>query len=149
MSGFMPWDSAVDLIKTGIDKIWPDKTEAEKAKAALAQAQMQGALKELEEQWDNAKAQLDVNKQEAASANIFVAGWRPFVGWVCGSAFAWAFVLQPLLVTLLAAAGHPVQKEELPTLDFSEIQPVLYGMLGLGAMRTYEKVKKAAPGSYQ
>ncbi|MEZ6933585.1 holin family protein [Aeromonas sp. BC14] len=147
MSGYMPWDSVFDLIKTGIDKIWPDKTEADKAKAALAQAELQGALKEMEVQWENANAQIKVNEQEAASTNIFVAGWRPFVGWVCGSAFAWTFVLQPIVVTVFAAVGHPIDQNQLPKLDFSQIQPVLYGLLGLGAMRTYEKLKKATSQS--
>lgn len=141
MSGIMPWDSVIDLIKTGIDKIWPDKTEAEKAKAALAQAQLQGALKDMEEQWDNAKAQIEVNKQEAASNSIFIAGWRPFIGWICGSAFAYAYVLQPVVVMISNAIGHPIDPSKLVKLDFDQINPVLFGILGLGAMRTYEKVK--------
>lgn len=141
----MPWDSVAELIKTGIDKIWPDKTKADEAKAALAQAELAGSLKDLEEQWESAKAQLEVNRQEAASTSLFVAGWRPFIGWVCGSAFAWTFVLQPAVVTTAVALGHPIDASHLTTLDFSQIQPVLYGMLGLGAMRTYEKVKGSAP----
>lgn len=148
MSGFMPWDSVVDLIKDGIDKIWPDKTKADEARAALEQAQLAGALQEMNAQWDNAKAQLVVNQQEAGSTSLFVAGWRPFIGWVCGSAFAYTFVLQPVLVVLFAATGHPVNKDILANLDFSQIQPVLYGMLGLGAMRTYEKVKGSAPTAH-
>lgn len=148
MSGFMPWDSVVDLIKDGIDKIWPDKTKADEARAALEQAQLAGALQEMNAQWDNAKAQLMVNQQEAGSASLFVAGWRPFIGWMCGSAFAYTFVLQPVLVMLFAATGHPVNKDILANLDFSQIQPVLYGMLGLGAMRTYEKVKGSAPSTH-
>lgn len=144
MSGIMPWDSVVDLLKTGIDKIWPDKTEAEKAKAALAQAEAAGSLQDMQNQWDNAKAQIEVNKQDAASTNFFVAGWRPFIGWVCGSAFAWTFVLQPIAVTASTVLGHPIDPKAIPVLDFSQIQPVLYGMLGLGAMRTYEKVRGAA-----
>lgn len=141
----MPWDSVVDLIRVGIDKIWPDKTKADEARAALVQAQLAGSLKDLEDQWESAKAQLEVNRQEAASTSVFVAGWRPFIGWVCGSAFAWTFVLQPAVVTVLAAVGHPIDAAHLASLDFSQIQPVLYGMLGLGAMRTYEKVKGSAP----
>ena len=141
MSGFMPWDGVVDLLKTGIDKIWPNKDEADKAKAALEQAAAAGALQEMQNQWDNAKAQIDVNKQEASNASIFVAGWRPFIGWVCGFSFEWAFVFQPIAVMIAASVGHPINAKELAVLDFSQIQPVLYGMLGLGAMRTYEKVK--------
>jgi hypothetical protein len=139
--GIMPWDSAIELIKVGVEKIWPDKTKADEAFAALRAAEAQGAFAEIENQWANAKEQLAVNQQEAASQSVFVAGWRPFIGWVCGSAFAWSFVLQPAYVTLLASLGHPVLQQNLPVLDFNQIQPVLYGMLGLGALRTYEKVK--------
>jgi hypothetical protein len=149
MSGIMPWDGVVDLLKTGIDKIWPDKTEADKAKAALAQAEVAGNLQELQNQWENAKEQIEVNKEEAANNSIFVAGWRPFIGWVCGSAFAWAFVFQPIVVAVAAAIGRPIDPKELAILDFSQIQPVLYGMLGLGAMRTYEKVKGATSKANQ
>jgi hypothetical protein len=149
MSGIMPWDGVVDLLKTGIDKIWPDKTEADKAKAALAQAEVAGNLQEMQNQWENAKEQIEVNKEEAANNSIFVAGWRPFIGWVCGSAFAWAFVFQPIVVAVAAAMGRPINPKDLAILDFSQIQPVLYGMLGLGAMRTYEKVKGATSKANQ
>jgi len=78
-----------------IDKIFPDKTQAERAKAALALAQQQGQLQEEQAAWDNARAQLDVNKQEAASSSLFVAGWRPFIGWVCGGALPGASCCSP------------------------------------------------------
>jgi len=149
MSGIMPWDGVVDLLKTGIDKIWPDKTEADKAKAALAQAEVAGNLQEMQNQWESAKEQIEVNKQEAANNSIFVAGWRPFIGWVCGSAFAWTFVFQPIVVAVAAAIGRPINPKDLALLDFSQIQPILYGMLGLGAMRTYEKVKGATSKANQ
>lgn len=84
------------------------------------------------------QGQLDIDKQEAASNSVFVSGWRPWIGWVSGMAFAWAFVLQPLGTFVLASFHHPVV---LPTLDLSQMMPVLLGMLGLGAMRTYEKVQ--------
>lgn len=87
------------------------------------------------------QGQLDANKAEASSANWFVAGWRPFIGWVCGSAFAWAFVLQPFCAFFLSSAGRHIV---LPTLDLSTMMPVLLGMLGLGGLRTYEKVQDAA-----
>jgi len=140
----MPWDSVADLIKDGIDKIWPDKTEADKARAALEQAQLAGQLKDIEGQWQNASQQIDVNKAEAANTNSFVSGWRPFIGWVCGSAFAWQFVIQPLLIFFLSSAGYPIDLKTLPVFDQSQISPVLYGMLGLGAMRSFEKIKNVA-----
>lgn len=78
-----------------------------------------------------------VNAEEAKSSNFFVAGWRPCIGWVCGLAFVWGFVLRPFLEFILAATGHPVNN--LPQLNMSEMMPVLLGMLGLAGMRTWEK----------
>lgn len=86
------------------------------------------------------QAQDAVNAEEAKSTNLFIAGWRPALGWICGAAFAWVFVLQPITVFVLKAVGHPV---ELPTLDLSQMSPVLMGMLGLSGLRTYEKVQGA------
>jgi len=86
-----------------------------------------------------AMAQIEVNKVEAASNSIFKGGWRPFIGWVCGTAFAYHFVLQPLLVFILTYAGHPVP--ELPEFDMASLMTVLGGLLGLGGLRTFEKYK--------
>lgn len=87
-----------------------------------------------------AKGQLDINKTEAQHKSIFVAGWRPFIGWVCGSAFAYNFILYPILQFLAVVFGW-AEVKDLPHLDMSEMMPVLLGMLGLGGMRTYEKNK--------
>jgi hypothetical protein len=84
------------------------------------------------------QGQLDTNKAEAASGNVFVAGWRPAVGWVCAMAFGFTFVFAPLATWAAALSGHPVT---FPVLDISQLMPVLLGMLGLGVMRTYEKVQ--------
>jgi hypothetical protein len=86
-------------------------------------------------------SQLEVNKVEAASSSIFVAGWRPFLGWVCGGAFAWQFVIAPLVMWGGFVIGHPLPKP--PTLD-AGIWELVFGMLGLGAMRSWEKIKGAA-----
>lgn len=140
-----PWDSITGLITDVINKIWPDKTESEKAKAALQQALLDGRLKEIELQFDNALQQISVNKTEASNTSIFVAGWRPFVGWVCGSAFAWSFVFQPLFTWVILATNSKIPT--LPVLDLSQMMPVLLGMLGLGAYRTVEKVKGINSGA--
>jgi len=86
-------------------------------------------------------AQIEVNKIEAASQSLFVAGWRPFVGWCCGASYAYTFVLQPFLIFILTAAQVKVDIAQLPVLDMGELGVVLFGMLGLGAMRSWEKVK--------
>lgn len=83
-------------------------------------------------------AQLEVNKTEAAHRSIFVAGWRPFVGWACGVSLAWSYICQPILTFALVQAGYGV---ELPALDMSQMMPVLMGMLGLGGLRSFEKYK--------
>lgn len=82
-------------------------------------------------------AQSDINKVESQSASLFVAGWRPFIGWVCGSALAYQFVLRPLLPVVASALGHPIGVD-LPGLD-DNLWQLLTGMLGLGGLRTYEK----------
>lgn len=123
-----PLTAGLDLAKVAIEKIWPNKTEQEKAQLAAAVAMVQG--------------QLDINKAEAASGNAFVGGWRPFIGWVCGMAFAWNWVGMPVAMFVLAYMGKPMQ---LAQADMTEMMPVLMGMLGLGALRSYERVKGAIP----
>lgn len=83
-------------------------------------------------------AQLEVNKQEAAHTSLFVAGWRPAMGWTCVSAYFLAYVGLPLISFVSDVLGNQI---ELPVIDFNALAPVLLGMLGLGALRTVEKVK--------
>lgn len=91
---------------------------------------------------DLALAQIEVNKAEAASSSVWKGGWRPFVGWVCGAAFAYHFVLQPLAIFGLAAYGMEVPP--LPNFDMGQLMTVLMGMLGLGGLRSFEKTKGVA-----
>jgi len=82
-------------------------------------------------------AQIEVNRAEAASGSVFKGGWRPFIGWVCGAAFAYHFVLQPFILFGVAVAG--VSIPELPSFDMGSLMTVMMGMLGLGGLRSYEK----------
>jgi hypothetical protein len=84
-------------------------------------------------------AQIELNKEEAKSSSLFVSGWRPFVGWTCGVALAYHFILEPFIKFIVVINGVDV---ELPTFDFSQLSSILMGMLGLGGLRTYEKMKK-------
>jgi len=86
-------------------------------------------------------AQIEVNKVEAAHKNMFVSGWRPFVGWCCASALAYHFFLQPILVFILSLSGYQVA---LPEFDMNSLMTVLLGMLGLGGMRSLEKINGVA-----
>ena len=83
-------------------------------------------------------AQIEVNKAEAASASIFKGGWRPFVGWVCGVAMLYHFLLQPIIVFILAVAGVTF---DLPQFDMGSLMTILMGLLGLGGLRSFEKFK--------
>src|ERR1051326_1428854 len=121
-----PITAGIDLITSIVSRVWPDKTEAEKARLALALQQDENLTKLL-------VGQMQVNANEASSDNLFVAGWRPCVGWVCALAFTWQFVILPILLFIGSALGHPVP---VPNFDFTTMLTVLMGMLGLGAMRT-------------
>ena len=88
-----------------------------------------------------AKDQIGVNKEEAKSSSIFVSGWRPAVGWVCVIGMAFNFICVPLGNFALTVSGVD---SFLPSLDLSQMMPVLMGMLGLGAMRSFEKAKGCA-----
>jgi hypothetical protein len=84
-------------------------------------------------------AQIELNKIEAASPDLFRSGWRPAVGWVCIAGLAYQFLLRPLLPWIVGLFNHAVPP--MPELDLSSLMTLLFGMLGLGGMRTFEKVK--------
>ena len=87
-----------------------------------------------------AKGQLAINKEEAKSGNIFIAGWRPFIGWSCGVALVWHFIAAPFIIFFAALFGATLPP--LPEFDMGSLMTVLMGMLGLGGLRTFEKYKK-------
>jgi len=88
---------------------------------------------------ENAKAQLEVNKVEAASKSLFVAGWRPFIGWTCGLGMFGNFITIPFANFVLALLSYEIV---IPLVPLETMMPVLMGMLGLGAMRSFEKTRK-------
>jgi len=117
-----------------IERLFPDPAQAAQAKLKLLELQQSGELAQM-------TAQTEINKVEASSNSVFVSGWRPFLGWICGSAFAWNFIGFPIAVFVSSYFGHPVTINHA---DMSEMLPVLLGMLGLGGLRTYEKTKGVA-----
>ena len=123
--------AAIPLIDKVLDFI-PNKNERERIKAELEAAEQRGEL-------DLALGQISINKQEAAHKSIFVAGWRPFIGWTCGIALAYSFVLSPIMrfIAVVVMDEAPV----FPTLQTGELMTLVMGMLGLGGLRTYEKYK--------
>ena len=138
LSDLNPLGIIGDIGSKLIDHFFPDPQKAKEAKLELLKMQQSGEFKRIDAYTTLVQAQTDINAKEAASGNLFVAGARPFLLWVCGAAFAWQFVLEPIASWSAAALGHPVQ---LPSLDMSQMMPVLLGLLGLGGYRTVEKIK--------
>ncbi len=122
-----------------IDKIFPDKDAADKAKIEMLKLQQEGAFRELELEFDNMKAQIGVNTEEAKSQSLFVSGWRPAVGWVCVMAYAFNYIVMPLSNWIVKFGD--INAPAMVALDTGELTTLLFGMLGLGGLRTYEKVK--------
>jgi hypothetical protein len=117
-----------------MDRLWPDPAQAAAAKLELFKLQQSGELAMI-------AGQLDINKAEAANPSVFVSGWRPGIGWVCGAGFAVQFVIGPLAEWGSMLYGHPVK---FPAMDTGTIMPLLLGMLGLGGLRTAEKINGVA-----
>jgi len=127
-----------------LDKItdyFPSAEAKDKAKLALLEMQQRGELAFLSAETQLAVGQIEVNKNEAANQSFFVSGWRPSVGWACSATFITQYVIGPLTTYISHAVGHPI---DFPKMDFSELMPILLGMLGLGGYRTIEKIKGAS-----
>ena len=129
--------SIFDFATTIIDKIFPNQDEANKAKLAMLKMQQDGQFKEIETEFQLALKQAEINLEEAKSEVWWKAGWRPFIGWVCGSALAYNYVLMPFIVWF-AALVYPAAPP-MPLLDMGALMTLLIGMLGVGAMRSYDK----------
>lgn len=133
------------LVKVGeklIDHFFPDPNVAAEKKLELLKLQESGELARMANETLLAKAQIDVNLEEAKNPRLFVSGWRPAVGWVCGFAFAYAAVLEPMARFIAAVVfGY---KGAFPVIDTALTIQILFGILGLGAMRMREKEKGVA-----
>jgi len=129
-----PVSALLDIGGKVMDRLWPDPVQAAAAKLELFKLQQSGELAQI-------AGQMEVNKAEAANPNVFVSGWRPFIGWVCGLGFGVQFVFGPLAEWGSALYGHPVK---FPPMDTGTMMPLLLGMLGLGGLRTAEKIQGVA-----
>jgi hypothetical protein len=122
--------SALGPILDGVLRLIPDK-------GARAEAKEQFELQMLAAMTGLVQGQLAINQKEAEHGSIFVAGWRPFIGWVCGFGVAWQFVLSPMITWGVVVSG--VELPPIPILDTGPLMTLMLGMLGLGGLRTYEK----------
>lgn len=118
-----------------LDRLFPDPEQANAAKLELLKLEQSGELAVM-------TGQMEINKVEAASTSLFASGWRPFVGWVCGVGCAWNWIGLPVAKFALLVMGNPIEMEQA---DLSEMLPLLIGLLGLGTLRSYERVKNVIP----
>lgn len=137
------WETVAAPILKIIDKMVPDKAAAQQMKDQLTVMAQQGELQEELIQLQAVTSnQTDVDKVEAASTSIFIAGWRPFVGWVCGIGLAMSAIIGPTFTWATTLCGHPTP---FPVPNDPLLQSTLAGMLGLGHIsRTFEKLKGVA-----
>jgi hypothetical protein len=134
------------LIEAGlkiIDKVIPDPQAKMAAQLELMRLNQAGEFKQLEADLQMAQGQIDINKIEAASEDPFKSGWRPFIGWVCGVGFAVQFVVGPIGTWISDFYGDPIP---FPQMDMTTMMPLVFGLLGLGAYRSYDKVQKIKGG---
>ena len=121
------------IVNKFVDRI-PDGNERARAKESLERELVDAANSVM-------LAQTEINKAEAAHKSIFVAGWRPFIGWVCGVGIAWSMVVQPVAQWAMIAWGDGT---ELPTIDTSYLMELVTAMLGMSGLRTFEKMRGVA-----
>jgi hypothetical protein len=129
-----PISAAFDLGNTLITRIFPDPAQADQAKLKLLELQQNGELASM-------TAQTDINKVEAGNSSLFVSGWRPAIGWVCALALFYQYLLKPLASSILPAFG--INMPPLAGLD-DNLWQLMMGMLGMGGLRTFEKVQGVA-----
>lgn len=135
------WQAFLPIISSVLDKIVPDPQAAAEAKLKALEMAQRGELAELDANVRLAIAQLEVNKAEATT-DVFRGGWRPATGWCCVAGLAYQFLIQPLLPWVVTAFGATVPP--LPAIDNDAMMVLLTGMLGLGGLRTVERIKGKA-----
>lgn len=135
------WPALVPLLGTVLDKLFPDPVKAGEAKLELLRLQQAGELAALDADLKLALAQAGINAEEAKSSSIFVAGWRPWIGWVCGMGLAYVYLLYPLLLWA-ASLWRPALVP--PVLAVDHLMELVLAMLGFGGLRTFEKLKGVA-----
>lgn len=135
------WQFIVPLLGKVFDQVFPDPKAAAEAKLKVMEMQQSGALAALDADLKIALAQAGINAEEAKSASIFVSGWRPFIGWCCGIGLAYVFLVYPLLTWWAALAKSAFVP---PVLAVDHLMELVMAMLGLGGLRTFEKIKGVA-----
>lgn len=134
--------SIFDFGSKVLDKIFPDPAKAQEAKIELFKLQQTGELAQLAAETSLAEGQQNINIEEAKSTSLFVSGWRPMCGWVGAGALAYSAIIEPV-ARFVASVGFGYFGS-FPVIDTTITMQILFGLLGLGGLRTYEKFKGVA-----
>lgn len=147
----MAIDPVTVLFEAGkaiIERVWPDQIKQAEELRKLTELKQQGNLKRMQQMVNLMAKQIDVNVEAAKSHNVFVAGARPFILWICGFGLAYSSIIYPFLCwiwSILKACGYiPLDASSPPEIDSSALMSLVIGLLGLGGMRSFEKVKGVA-----
>jgi len=134
-------DDAINAGLQIVNKVIPDPQKQAEIALEVARLKQAGEFKGLEAMLQVDLAQIEVNKAEAQNGNLFVAGWRPMIGWSCAAALAFQYVVTPVVMWLAGIFGWNIPMP--PALD-AILWELMFGMLGMGALRTFEKIKNVA-----
>jgi len=137
-----PLTALLDIGKTALEKFVPDTQNKAQMARELEKLHAAGDSERLQARVLLMLAQKDINKAEAANTHLFVSGWRPFIGWVCGFALAYDFIAEPFLRYIAQVVFS--YSGAFPIINTDALSTILMGMLGLGAMRTIEKMNGKA-----
>lgn len=134
---------AFSLGEAAIKRLFPDPNKRAEELRKLEEIKSSGDIAKLEQHVSLLLSQLEINKEEAKSGNMFIAGWRPYIGWTGGIALTYQFVLYPILLwiwsSLQVAGTIPTEFNPPPTLDMEILMVLLTGILGIGGMRSFDK----------
>jgi hypothetical protein len=129
--------AVIEAASKALDRIFPDPNQAANAKLELLKMQQAGELKQLDADVQLALQQMQINLVEASSTSVWSSGWRPGAGWAGVAGMAYTALLQPLLSWAAAVKGWP----QPPDIGSDELWAVMFGLLGLGTMRSFDKAR--------
>ena len=135
MAASEPVTAVLNIGSQLIDRLWPDQATKDAGKLALLDLAQKGDLAQLNAETQLALGQIEINKEDAKSGSFWQSGWRPYIGWICGTGLAYQFLVYPILVAFVP---------KIVQLDMGTLLTLLGGLLGLGALRTQEKIKGVA-----
>jgi Holin of 3TMs, for gene-transfer release len=136
----LPFETALEYGLKIIDRVVPDPAAKQAAQLELLRLQQAGEFKQIDADVQASSAQVEVNKVEASNPNLFVSGWRPAAGWVCVLGLLYSFLLRPIISYIGSLFGAPAA----PAIDMANLLVLLGGLLGLGGLRTFDKIRGVA-----